>query len=253
MHDIVPSLSCENLVQALYHYAPGGIVSNRFRILGEIEVSADGSLLTVGHSRQRHVLAALLVDANQRVAVGELTDRVYGERHPPSARESIYSYVSRLRSALASARDVALDNQSGGYAASYGAAHPSRRPRHDRHNPSDGDAGTDRAVPRTALARSCQTLPADVQRAFALIGLAPGPEIGLLAAASLTGLPAARTRRQLKQLERVHLLCQYAPGCYRMHELVWSYAAERAIQYLGNRGSRNGTRPPVARQRRPRQ
>lgn len=616
--------------------SPGGIVSNRFRILGEIEVSADGSLLTIGHSRQRHVLAALLVDANQRVAVGELTDRVYGERHPPSARESIYSYVSRLRSALASARDVALDNQSGGYVLRLdpasvdlyqfqslvarardaddedavtlasealslwrgealagmdtswfnavrtalhrerteaelsrndlalrlgrhkailaelhrqAAAHPLderyagqlmlalhhdgrtaealsqyqrarmsllselgtepgpalrqlqqgilaaeralERPaaaappvprqlppapraftgrardlakltaalgrgtsrdatpvaviqglagvgktslavhwacQHSElfpdgqlfldlrgyHHASpplrpatalrtllgglgmtgttlptetqaltglfrsvaagkrmllilDDAVGTAQVLPllpgdpsctvivtsrrdlgalgasvsatmlslgllddaearqmltsrlgttttagtallgelvhacaglplalaivgakaaghpgvraaqlakelrsastrldaietgepsgslRTALARSCQTLPADVQRAFALIGLAPGPEIGLLAAASLTGLPAARTRRQLKQLERVHLLCQYAPGCYRMHELVWSYAAERAIQYLGNRGSRNGTRPPVSRQRRPRQ
>jgi DNA-binding SARP family transcriptional activator len=57
----------------------------------------------------------LLIDVNQVVTTGQLIDRVWGEGPPPRAHSTLYSYVSRLRSALASADDVDIANQSGGY------------------------------------------------------------------------------------------------------------------------------------------
>jgi tetratricopeptide (TPR) repeat protein len=65
---------------------------------------------------------------------------------------------------------------------------------------------------------------------FGLLGLAPGPDIGLPAAACLTGQPVSRCRALLRELENAHLLQQHAPGRYRMHDLVRQYAAEHAQQ-----------------------
>ncbi|MFD1050155.1 BTAD domain-containing putative transcriptional regulator, partial [Kibdelosporangium lantanae] len=83
-----------------------------FRVLGEIEARRDGELVDLGHARQRCVLAVLLVEANHPVHVDQLVDRVWGERVPNSARESLYSYLSRLRQALT---DATIVRRSGGY------------------------------------------------------------------------------------------------------------------------------------------
>ncbi|MFE0024342.1 ATP-binding protein [Amycolatopsis sp. NPDC059021] len=70
---------------------------------------------------------------------------------------------------------------------------------------------------------------------FGLLGLAPGPDIGLPAAAALTGLPLARAREILDALEQVCLLRQDAPGRYRMHDLVRLYAVETARTSMDQR------------------
>ncbi|WP_370941924.1 BTAD domain-containing putative transcriptional regulator [Amycolatopsis sp. cg5] len=80
-----------------------------FRLLGEFEAPVD-----VGHARQRDVLVALLVSVNQAVSLDQLADRVWGDRLPSSPRDSLYSYLSRLRTALAS-HDVSIRRQGGGY------------------------------------------------------------------------------------------------------------------------------------------
>jgi DNA-binding SARP family transcriptional activator len=85
-----------------------------FRLLGDVEAAADGRLLAVGHLRQRCVLVALLVDANRVVPVDQLVDRVWADRPPQRARESLRSYVSRLRQVLSTA-DVAITRRPGGY------------------------------------------------------------------------------------------------------------------------------------------
>jgi DNA-binding SARP family transcriptional activator/tetratricopeptide (TPR) repeat protein len=66
---------------------------------------------------------------------------------------------------------------------------------------------------------------------FELLGLAPGPDIGVPAVASLAGLPPALTRTLLRELEDAFLVGQHAPGRYRMHDLVGLYAAERAHRH----------------------
>ncbi|GGP55933.1 hypothetical protein [Saccharothrix coeruleofusca] len=64
--------------------------------------------------------------------------------------------------------------------------------------------------------------------AFGLLGLAPGEDISLPAAASLLALSGADSRRVLHELEDGHLLRQHLPGRYRMHDLVRLYAVDRA-------------------------
>jgi DNA-binding SARP family transcriptional activator/tetratricopeptide (TPR) repeat protein len=86
-----------------------------FRVLGDVEVRVDGRLVDLGHARQRCVLVTLLVEANRVVSAEQLVDRVWGERPPPRARDTLYSYLTRLRHALSAVDDVGLVRQSGGY------------------------------------------------------------------------------------------------------------------------------------------
>ena len=81
--------------------SPGGSMTVRFRLLGEIEVLLDGRPVDVGHARQRCVLAALLVEVNRPVPADELIDRVWAGRPPHRARNALSAYVSRLRQLLA--------------------------------------------------------------------------------------------------------------------------------------------------------
>jgi len=86
-----------------------------FAVLGDVEVRAGGRRVEVGHDRQRCVLAALLVDANQPVPVEQLLDRVWGDRPPQRARGTLYSYLSRLRQVLADAGGPGIARRPGGY------------------------------------------------------------------------------------------------------------------------------------------
>ncbi|MGP3953424.1 BTAD domain-containing putative transcriptional regulator [Streptomyces sp. 7N604] len=89
------------------------------------------------------------------------------------------------------------------------------------------DAGDLSADLRAVFASSYHTLNTAAARAFALLGLAPGPDISLHAAANLTGTTSDRTRVLLRTLETAHLVQQHTPDRYRMHDLVRLYAAER--------------------------
>ncbi len=68
-------------------------------------------MVEVGHARQKCVLAVLLVEANKVVSADQLVDRVWGERPPQRGRDTLYSYLSRLRRALPSN----ILRRSGGY------------------------------------------------------------------------------------------------------------------------------------------
>jgi DNA-binding SARP family transcriptional activator/tetratricopeptide (TPR) repeat protein len=85
------------------------------RLLGEVEVLVGDRSIPLGHARQRCVLAGLAVDVGQPVPVGQLVERVWGGRTPGDARNVIYSYVARLRRALAGVTDVAIQNRAAGY------------------------------------------------------------------------------------------------------------------------------------------
>jgi DNA-binding SARP family transcriptional activator len=86
-------------------------------VLGPVEVWAGGQVLDAGHARRRAVLAVLLLDLGRVVPVEALIDRVWGEKPPASALNTLYGYVARLRSAIAKASDprVTLSHRPGGY------------------------------------------------------------------------------------------------------------------------------------------
>ncbi|MFF1609739.1 ATP-binding protein [Amycolatopsis sp. NPDC058278] len=77
----------------------------------------------------------------------------------------------------------------------------------------------------TVLSWSFSALAEEQRRAFALWGLAPGPDLSLPAAAALLGVEAGEARRILYALEEASLLTMVSPGRYAMHDLVRQYAA----------------------------
>jgi DNA-binding SARP family transcriptional activator len=74
-----------------------------FRILGPLEVQANGHRLQLGGRKQRALLAVLLLNANQVVSRDRLVDALWGERPPQTASHTLDAYVSRLRKAPAPA------------------------------------------------------------------------------------------------------------------------------------------------------
>ncbi|WP_132114904.1 tetratricopeptide repeat protein [Actinocrispum wychmicini] len=91
------------------------------------------------------------------------------------------------------------------------------------------DTGGPTASVRAALSWTHDALTSEQAEVFALLGLAPGPDISLPATASLTALPDHRTRSALLALERVSLVQQHVPGRYRMHDLVKLFATDHAL------------------------
>jgi YVTN family beta-propeller protein len=87
------------------------------RLLGAIEVCADGILLPIGGPRQRAVLADLALHAGQAVPTSQLIDDLWGERPPASAKSTLESYLSRLRHVLnaSGAAGAQLVTRPGGY------------------------------------------------------------------------------------------------------------------------------------------
>ena len=79
---------------------------------------------------------------------------------------------------------------------------------------------------------SYRALALDQARALCLLAVAPGPDIGLQAAASLLGLSVAQTGTTLNGLTRASLVDQDAAGRYRMHDLVRELATARAVRCL---------------------
>ena len=65
---------------------------------------------------------------------------------------------------------------------------------------------------------------------FRLLGVHPGPDITIPAAASLAGISGGEAGRLLAELTATHLLTEHVPGRFAFHDLMRSYAAERAEQ-----------------------
>ena len=84
----------------------------RFAILGPIELSVDGRSVPLSGSKQRALLAFLLLHANEVVSRDRLIDALWGESPPPSASESLDAYVYRLRKLTGRDR---LARRGGGY------------------------------------------------------------------------------------------------------------------------------------------
>ena len=89
----------------------------RFSVLGPLAVHRDDRALPLGPLKQRVVLATLLGSANSPVSVDALTDAVWPEEPPRTARKNLQVYVSALRALLAEEHQdrPRLTHTHGGY------------------------------------------------------------------------------------------------------------------------------------------
>ncbi len=83
-----------------------------FRLLGPLEVVADGEPVPLNAAKPRTVLAMLLVHANRVVSADRLTDTIWGDHPPATATNTLQTYVSQLRRVLGRA---SLQSRPTGY------------------------------------------------------------------------------------------------------------------------------------------
>jgi DNA-binding SARP family transcriptional activator len=94
----------------------------RFGILGPLMVHLDGRPLPLGPLKQQQVLGMLLCRANSVTSVDTLTDTLWGEEPPRTARKNLQVYVACLRKLLGSdGLDDRLVHRNGGYLLRVGA------------------------------------------------------------------------------------------------------------------------------------
>jgi DNA-binding SARP family transcriptional activator/tetratricopeptide (TPR) repeat protein len=128
--------------------------------------------------------------------------------------------------------------------AAQATAHPARplaslaaelRDERDRLDALEG--GELSADVRAAFSWSYQQLSEPTARLFRLLGLHPGPDVSIAAAASLAGVSRGQARRALGGLVAAGLIGESAAGRYISHDLVRTYAAELSGAYNRSNGA----------------
>ncbi|MFJ5840379.1 BTAD domain-containing putative transcriptional regulator [Streptomyces shenzhenensis] len=71
-----------------------------FHILGPIQVVREGRLLSIGGSKPKSILAALLLAEGKVVSNGQISEALWGAKPPATMRAQIHTYVSRLRKVI---------------------------------------------------------------------------------------------------------------------------------------------------------
>ncbi len=89
-------------------------------------------------------------------------------------------------------------------------------------------AGDDSTDLRAVFSWSTSALTPQAAGLYRLLGLHPGPDLTVAAAASMAGKPLERTRPGLGELVRASLLTEHMPGRLTSHDLLRVYAAEQA-------------------------
>lgn len=83
---------------------------------------------------------------------------------------------------------------------------------------------------RAVFGWSYQKLTIQQARLFRRLGLHPGPDVSVHAAAAVAKQPVTQVRRLLDELAEVHLIEPVARDRYRFHDLLRAYAIDRADQ-----------------------
>jgi DNA-binding SARP family transcriptional activator len=81
---------------------------------------------------------------------------------------------------------------------------------------------------RAVFSWSQKNLSRPAAKMFRLLGMHPGPDIGVAAAARLAGCDVAQARRILAELAGAHVITEHAPGRWAFHDLLRVYASEQA-------------------------
>ena len=84
-----------------------------FGILGPLEVSDDGRVLSLRGTKQRALLALLLLHANQVVSTDRLMDQLWGDDPPDSGTAALQVRVSKLRKALGAGGETIVTKAPG--------------------------------------------------------------------------------------------------------------------------------------------
>ncbi|MDX3854444.1 tetratricopeptide repeat protein [Streptomyces sp. AK02-01A] len=193
-----------------------------------------GDSLVVVTSRNR--LAALAVrDGARRITLGTLPEpeavallRAVTRDYRPGDDQDKLTELARLCACLPLALRIAAERAAG---------HPHLRLDDLLADLRDESAlwdalstGIDEEAEavRTVFAWSYHALPPHSGRLFRLLGLHPGPEFGLHAAAALADLALGRARQLLDDLVGAHLLEQIGPDRYQFHDLLRAYASDQA-------------------------
>jgi DNA-binding SARP family transcriptional activator/tetratricopeptide (TPR) repeat protein len=92
-------------------------------------------------------------------------------------------------------------------------------------------AGDELTDVRAVFLWSYRTLSPDSAALFRALGLHPGPDVSLAAAACAADLDPALTTGLLDELLRAHLVTEDRAGRYAMHDLLRAYAIERATRH----------------------
>ncbi len=149
-------------------------------------------------------------------------DRVAAE---PAAADEIIAACARLPLAL-------------GIAVGRAAVRPKRpltelaAELHDARSRLDAlEAGDAVTSMRAVLSWSYDQLSESAARMFRLLGVHPGPDISLAAAASLAGMPRAGAGAALRELTTAHMVAEYLPARFTFHGLLRAYAADQAERH----------------------
>ncbi len=164
------------------------------------------------------IALGVLSDADALALLAERVDRVRVEAEPDAAAELVGLCVH-----LPMALSVAAARAASQPTLSLSGLVRELRDEHRRLDVLDlGD--TDLSL-RAVFSWSYAVLGTEAARVFRLLGIHPGADICPAACQALAGdqVPAA-----LRELTGAHLVTEYLPGRFRLHDLLRAYAAELA-------------------------
>lgn len=202
-------------IRPLLPGAPGCLVlvTSRNQLAGLVATEAARPL----------ILDLPTVEEARQLLAGRLgADRIAAE---PAATEDIIRRCARLPLALAVV-----------------AARAATQPRlplreiarrlHAERSGLDAFTGSEpSADARAVFSWSYRTLSSETARLFRLLGLHPGPDLSVPAAASLAGVSVPTARAMLAELSGAHLVAEHATGRYGCHDLLRAYAVELGEQH----------------------